>query len=192
MPPPAPASSSFGTPVDPMGWQQAPTAAGQSAYGQMPYGGQPGAYMAKPPRPAVKVGALLVIVGSLISVIGVFLPWITAGGASANGMDFFTDSEFTIYDGPGKAAIVFAVITGSLGIALFFAGRVLAVAIVAIVVATVALFVGIFLIALAMDTADFNPDSSVAVGAILQPIAPLLTLAGAIVATSTRRRWRSA
>ena len=142
---------------------------------------------AKPPRPDVKLGAILVIAGSLISFIGVFLPWATVGNESQNGTGFFVGSDFTIYDNPGAAVIFIALVTVGLGIALFFAGRVLAVAIIAIVAASIALLVGLGMIGITSDTADFG-DGSIGIGAILQPIAPLLTLAGAIVATAKRRR----
>jgi hypothetical protein len=152
------------------------------------FGVAPGMVAAKPPRPDVKVGALLTIIGSIITIIGVFLPWVTVGGESQNGTGVFLTSDLTIFDNPGSAVIVFAVITGGLGIALFFAGRVLAVAIIAIVMASIALLIGIGMVAVASDTSNFG-DGSVGIGAILQPTAPLLTLAGAIVATSKRRRW---
>lgn len=142
----------------------------------------------KPPRPDVKLGAILIMVGSLISIVGVFLPWISGGGESQNGTGVFLDSDFTLYDNPGAGVIVFAVVSAGLGIALFFAGRVLAVAIIAIVVAVIALLVGTAMASIASDTANFG-DASVGFGAILQPIAPLVTLAGAIIATAKRRRW---
>jgi hypothetical protein len=62
-------------------------------------------------------------------------------------------------------------------------------------VAAIALLVGLGLAAMASDTADFGDGSigvGVGVGAIVQAITPLLTLAGAIVATSKRRRWPTA
>ena len=141
----------------------------------------------KPPRPDVQLGAILTVVGSIISIIGVFLPWLSDGGDNQNGTGVFLGSDFTIYDNPGAAVIFFAVVTGGLGIALFFAGRVLAVAIIAIVTAAIALLIGIGMLGIANDTADFS-GGSLGFGAILQPIAPLITLAGAIIATSKRRR----
>ncbi len=170
----------------------APGAPPPPPYGQAPpaYGG-PAAVAAKPPRPNVQLGAILTIVGSLISIIAVFLPWVSGGGESQNGTGVFLGSDFTLYDNPGAGVIVFAVITGGLGIALYFAGRVLAVAILAIVFAVIALFIGIGMVSIASDTADFG-DGSLGFGAIVQPIAPLITLAGAIVATSKRRKWPTA
>ncbi len=194
-PPPPPPPSGQAPPLPVPGNNPPPPGAyGQAppppAYGQAPpvYAGAPGITVAKPPRPDVKLGAILTIVGSVISIIGVFLPWLSDGGESQDGTGIFLGSDFTIYDNPGSAVIFFAVVTAGLGIALFFAGRVLAVAIIAIVMAAIALLIGIGMIGIANDTADFG-GGSLGFGAILQPIAPLITLAGAIVATSKRRRF---
>ena len=47
------------------------------------------------------------------------------------------------------------------------------------------------MVSIAADTANFG-DGSVGFGAILQPIAPLVTLAGSIVATAKRSKWPTA
>lgn len=142
----------------------------------------------QPPRPDVKVGALLIIVGSIVTIVGVLLPWVTARGESQSGTGILIDADLDVYDAPGNTVIFFAAITLGLGVTLFFAGRVLAVAIIAIVAASVAWLIGVALFGIASDTVDVV-DGSLGYGAILQPVAPLITLAGAIVATSTRRRW---
>jgi hypothetical protein len=131
------------------------------------------------------------MVGSLISIIGMFLPWISSGGDSQTGTGIFLDSGFTIYEDPGAGVIVFAVITRGLGVALFFAGRILAVAISAIVVAQSFVFSRPPQGVDRGDTAMCG-HGSVGFGAILQPIAPLVTLAGSIVATAKRRKWPTA
>lgn len=119
-----------------------------------------------------------------------FLPWVSIAGENLNGMSSFRGNDFVFYDGSGIVAIGLAIITAGLGIALFFAGRVLAVAIIAIVMASFAALVGLGMVAIAADGADFG-GGSIGFGAILQPIAPLLTLAGSIAATAKRRRWTS-
>jgi hypothetical protein len=146
---------------------------------------------AKPPRPEVRLAAILAMVGSLISIIAVYLPWVSGGEESQNGTGVFLTSDFTIIDNPGILVIILAVITAGLGIALFFAGRVLAVAIITIVVAVIAVLTGIGMVATASGTSDLT-GGSVGFGAILQPIAPLITLAGGIIATAKRRRWPTA
>lgn len=163
-------------------------------YGQAPppYGGPVGAPAGSPPRPDVKLGAILTLVGSIVTIIAVFLPWVSGGGDTLNGFDTYVSADdFTLYEDPGTAVIFFAVITAGFGIALYFAGRVLAVAILAIIGAAISLFVGIFIVSIASDTADLS-DSSLGFGAVLVPIAPLITLAGAIIATSKRRKWPTA
>lgn len=192
-PPPPPSDSGDGTPPPPYQQPMPPAPGAPPPYAQAPppYAGAAGGPAPKPPRPNVQLGAILTIVGSLISIVAVFLPWVSSDGESQNGTGVFLASDFTLYDNPGSGVIVFAVITGGLGIALYFAGRVLAVAIIAIVAAAIAFFIGIGMVSIASDTADFS-SGSLGFGAVLQPIAPLITLAGAIVATSKRRRWPTA
>ena len=146
--------------------------------------------MVKAPRPDVKVGAIMILAGSIISIIGVFLPWASANGASANGMDdYFWIDDFTLYDvsAPGTVPIVMAVIMAGFGITLLLAGRVLAVAILAIIGAVIAAIVGVVMWGLMLAFSEAQ-GPSVGIGAIVQPIAPLLSLAGAIVATAKRRK----
>ncbi|MGI9646222.1 MAG: hypothetical protein ACR2O6_13030, partial [Ilumatobacteraceae bacterium] len=178
-------------PAQPQYGQQPPP---QPQYGQQPpaqqppghpgYAPPPG-YEEKPPRPDAKVGAGLIIAGAVIMIIGVFLPWFDAGGESANGTDNFITSDLTLIEGPGYLMIGIAVIVGGLGLALFFAGRVLAVAIIAIVMAAIAEFMGLAMVGL---MSDLIIDGDLGIGVILQAIAPLASLAGAIVVTAKRRR----
>ncbi len=145
----------------------------------------------------MKLGAILTIAGSLIAMIGVFLPWATGGGNSYNGLATFIDDEFTSFETPGAVSIFLGLVTIGFGIALFFAGRVLAVAILAIVFASFTLLWGLAVIGITADAVAvgdslFNADEASGdpgFGAILQPISALITLAGAIVCTSKRRRW---
>ena len=147
--------------------------------------------MVKGPRPDVKLGGILVAVGALITILGVFLPWASGNGASVNGMDdfiFTSDGELYFAESPGTVPIVFAVIMLALGVTLIFAGRVLAVAIIAIVGSVIAFFIGLAMIGIASGLTDDVTEASLGIGSILQPIAPLVSLAGAIVATSKRRK----
>lgn len=190
-PPPPPPNSQQ---PPPPGYGQAPPA-GYTAAGSYPGSGFSGGGfsggMVKAPRPDVKIGAILIIVGSLLSILGVFLPWATGNGEAVNGFDDFVFSqEDGLYfaESPGTVAIVFAVVMAGLGVTLFFAGRVLAVAIIAIVGAVIAVFVGLAMIGIAAGLSEDVAGADLGIGAIMQPITPLLSLAGAIVATSKRRR----
>lgn len=166
----------------------------------MPHNAQPGLTAAKPPRPDVKIGAILTLVGSLVTIVGVFLPWASGGGRSFNGMATFIDDSFTAFETPGAVSIFLGLVTIGFGIALFFAGRVLAVAILAIVFAAFTVLWGLGAISIATEAVAVGDSLSNAeetsgdpgFGAILQPISALITLAGGIVCTAKRRRWPTA
>ena len=147
--------------------------------------------MVKAPRPDVKIGAILIIAGSLLSILGVFLPWASGNGENVNGFDdFIFSQEDGLYyaESPGTVAVTVAVVMLALGATLFFAGRVLAVAIIAIVGAVIAVFIGLAMVGIAAGLTDDVASADLAIGAIMQPVAPLLSLAGAIAATAKRRR----
>ncbi len=131
----------------------------------------------------------MIIAGAILSAIAVFLPWLTAEGETQTGTGVFLNKDFEFYDSPGSGVLFFAAVLLGLGIALFFAGRVLAVAIIAIVVASIALIVGIAMIGIVSDTKDLVGTGSLGVGVILLTPAAGLSLAGSIWATSKRRRW---
>lgn len=137
-------------------------------------------------------GALLVLVGAALSFVGAFLPWLSAGGVTGDGFDdyFFgdTERELEIVESPGTAVIVGAVVAFGLGLTLLVAGRVLAVAILAIVVAVIGVIMGFAMVGIVSDTRDWVGDGTLGVGLILQPIGPLVVLGGAIAATAKRRR----
>ncbi len=129
------------------------------------------------------------IAGAAIALVGVFLPWATRSGRSRNGLDRFSWLDgFTFYsiDSPGTFVIIGAVIMLGLGIAIVAAGRVLAVAIIGIVSGALGIVGGLIEVGLIASFAD-SENASLGVGVILQPIAPIISLIGAIIATATRR-----
>lgn len=138
--------------------------------------------------------AILVVAGALLAGIAVYLPWMTGGGETFNGTDTFVTgrsfADLEIIEAPGDAMLLFAAVLLGLGIALYFAGRVLAVAILAIVGAAVTVLLGIGMLTIVNDSRDFigTDTVSLGIGAVLQPIGPTISLAGSIWATATRRR----
>lgn len=149
----------------------------------------------KPPRPNVRVGALLMIIGAVVTAICTALPWLKVDGANGNGFDdYFSnrDGELKILQGPGKIWIFFAVVVVGLGIALYLAGRVLAVAIIGIVFAAIGAFFVLGSITIASDNKDLasaaGNDASLQFGLYLGIVGMLVALAGAITATAKRRR----
>ncbi len=189
-PPPPPPPDDSGTPPPPPGFgpAAAPPPYTEPAYGAATpppgFGPAPG-FAERPKRPDAKVGGSLIVVGAVVAAIGVYLPWLTDGDDTRRGTDLFFTSDGEILDGPGQLMLAMAFVLAGLGIALFFAGRVLAVAIIAIVASSIALLIGIGMIGIASD--DIL-GGDVGIGAILQPIAPIASLAGSILVTARRRR----
>lgn len=182
VPPPPPGYSVAPTPPPPP-----PANYGTPAGGTWGAAPPPGGYVTpKGPRPKVPVGGWLMVAGSALALIGVFLPWVSALGESINGMDDFIGREFDLTESPGSVTIIGALIGLGLGITLVAAGRVLAVAILGVVASAIGVILGIGLVAIASDMADFV-GGDLGIGAIVQPIGPIVALAGAIVALAKRR-----
>jgi hypothetical protein len=135
-----------------------------------------------------------VVAGALVAGIGVYLPWMSGGGETFNGTDTFVTgrsfADLELIEAPGDAMLFFAAVLVGLGIALYFAGRVLAVAILAIVGAAITVLLGIGMVTIVNDSRDFIGADTVGydIGVVLQPIGPAVSLAGSIWATATRRR----
>ena len=132
------------------------------------------------------IGGWLLVVGGGLALLGTFLPWVDLSGDSLSGLDEFLTSEGTRLEAPGAASIVGGIIAAALGITLVAAGRVLAVAIVGIVLSTIGLLVGLGFLVIAADVASWT-SGSIGIGAILQPIGPAVALIGSIIATAKRR-----
>ena len=134
----------------------------------------------------------MVVVGALVAILGTFLPWANLGDETGTGFDFyrFRDNFDVIeVDAPGVIVLFIAGGLMGLGIALFFAGRLLAVAIIAIIVSAIGALVGLVMIAL-MGLVTDDVGGSVGYGVILTMLGPIIALAGSITATAKRRRWR--
>ena len=68
------------------------------------------------------------------------------------------------------------------------AGRVLAVASIAVVAVAIGVFFGVVMVGIVSDTNEFVGDGSLGVGVVPRPVGPLVALAGSSVATAKRRR----
>jgi hypothetical protein len=139
----------------------------------------------------VPIGGWLLLGGAVVMIIGCVLGWVTISGESFNGFGRWiqlreTDDTLYEYDTPAGTFVVFAVILAAFGITLLAAGRVLAVAIIAIIVGAIASITALAVLAVIQDSVsvELGPGLPVVL------IGALATLAGAIVATSKRRRWR--
>lgn len=160
---------------------------GGPAYGGPPpgYGGQP----TKPPRPPVTVASILIIAGACIVILGTFLPWISGAGQSFNGWDLAEFQEQADDSSSAAGYVGLAVIVGGFGIALLAARRVLAVAILAVIFASLTAVAAAVDLVDALDTFD-ELGIDLGVGLYVITVGALVALAGSIWALSVRRTWR--
>lgn len=149
-----------------------------------PYGGAPGFGTApsKPPRPKRPVAGWLMVGGAIVAIVGCALNWFSVGDYDVNG---FTKTLGENND--GAAFTFFAVVIIGLGIAIVAAGRVLACAIIGIVVSA---FLCLGATSDISDVNDLKTFELVSVGPGLYVVllGGLVSLAGSIWITSIRRR----
>lgn len=142
----------------------------------------------KPPRPKANTGSLLLMVGGAAHVIGVFLTWYSGAGVeSLKGMDTFAGPD-GVGDLPNPG--LFWLVIGSLlvvvGAITYFAGRIFAVAIIAVFAAIGALFDAILGFG-AVKNQRFIAAGDVGPGVIVGTVAALVAIAGSIQVLAKRR-----
>lgn len=133
-------------------------------------------------RPKCRVGAVILLAGAAVITLGALLPWFELAGESFNG---FSDLGGEVKDGP--AFVLFAIILAGFGVATLAAGRLLPIAILAVVIASFSALAAIVDLADVMDAVDFV-GASTGPGLPVALVGSLLALAGSIVALATRRR----
>jgi len=189
LPPPpggAPGSANWGAPG---GWAPPPP-----GYGPGP----------KPPRPKAVVGGAIVLAGALLIVLGCFLPWVSGGGSSQNGFDNYYcvndncistsedwDAPYQASDtieleSPGIFGVMGAVVLAAFGLTLLLAGRLPAIAILALIFAGIGVLVASAFFYVASQVVDDLPGLSIGFGVWLQLLGPLVAVAGSIVALAQR------
>ena len=140
---------------------------------------------AKPPRPASPIGGVLMIAGAVIAAVGCFLPWLTIADTTINGFDEGPDDAAL-----GGGVIFFALVLLGMGITTLAAKRILPIAIIGIVAATLCLLVGAAQLADYSDFADVPFfDAEIGPGLVVVVLGSLVALAGGIVACAKRRKW---
>jgi hypothetical protein len=145
------------------------------------------------PRPKSPTGSILIIAGAALNILAAYLPWYKVDGHTLNGMDTFVRKlGLETYEAPGKAWVVMGVIVGGLGIAAFFAGRQLALAIVTLVFAAIGGLVSLIGVGVVSDQKRYDElfaePGTAAIGVILGIVAMLIAIAGSIVVLAKRRR----
>ncbi len=135
--------------------------------------GMPASFAVRGPRPKSPIGSVLIIAGAALLVLAAYLPWYKDGnGVTYTGMDSFARHlGADTFEGPGKVWVGIGVIVGGLGIAAFFAGRQVALAIVTLVFAAIGALISLIGVGVASDQKKYdelfgNPGST-KIGAIL-------------------------
>jgi hypothetical protein len=127
--------------------------------------------------------AALIIVGAAVMCIGTFLPWVTGNGESLNGWDL---ADISGESNDAAVYVALGVILAGLAIAMIAAGRLLAVAIIAVLIASFAA------IAAVIDVGDDGGMGafgfSIGAGLYIILAAAIASLVGSIWALAVRRR----
>lgn len=134
-----------------------------------------------------RLGALLLIGGGAAQALAAFLPWYTAGSVKLNGFDHYVTKDLSEINNPGRIWVTMGVILVGLGVATWFAGRRLVLAIIGVGVAAVTLFTSLLGIGAAQDTKDQSGVGRAGFGAYLGIISALIAFAGSIIILIRRR-----
>ena len=143
----------------------------------------------KPPRPAVTVGAWLMVAGGALMIIGSFLNWFEFDGESFNGFSKGIENEDGTKDGP-----VFSVL-GGLAIAFGFvqlaSKKVLALGILGIITSAFGLIAAVADLSDVNDAVDlvkaFGSDASTGPGLYLVLLGSAVAIGGSIATIAKRR-----
>lgn len=141
----------------------------------------------KPPRPAAKIGAGVLMVGGALHIIAVFLPWYQGGGRSLTGLDDFVTQNGDLLSAPGKVWLVVGAALFALGLTTYLVGRVLGVAIAAVVISALGLFTSLLGVGAASNMRKLYGVGEPATGAFVGIVSILVALAGSIQILSRRR-----
>lgn len=193
--PPAPSQpAGFGAPPPPFGAPGAPTApmmpsapmappaggwAGPPVVGGYPLPG----FAVKPQRPPVVVGSVLLILGGALMVVGSFLNWLSVDAPTLT--SFGVDLSFNGFGGEGETKdgpvfVFLAVVLVAFGVTMLAAKKVLAVAILSVVVASLALLAAYVDVKDVRDSIDELKTLDNAITATMGP-GLWVVLAGAVV-----------
>lgn len=197
------------------GWGQGAPPAGPGGYpGNQGYPQAPGyppgyGYPApKRPRPKAIVGGALLVAAAVLVVIGTVLPWVTAGGNSVNGFDHYvcTSSSFagdicyaseeapSAWEGesadvtlssPGIFGILGALTLLGFGLPLLIAGRILPVAILGLIAASIGVLASLVFVIIVARAAD-DMGASLGIGIWVQALGPIVGVIGGIIALVQR------
>lgn len=133
------------------------------------------------------VGGLLLLGGAVLVVVGSFLTWFSFGDIDVNGFTEFGNRAADEETRDGPVFVTLAVILAGFGITTLAAKRLLPIAILAVIFASLSVIAGLVDYADIQDAQDvFGVEPGPGLPVIL--LGSLVALAGGIVTLATRRR----
>ncbi len=116
------------------------------------------------------------------------MPWYEGGGTSLNGFNDYLTDDLNVLESPGKVWVVVGIILFGLGLATYFVGRQLAIAIISVVIAVIGFFFSLLGVGAAQNTKEITGTGDAALGAFVGIISILIVIAGSVHVLSRRRR----
>lgn len=143
------------------------------------------------PRPSVLSAALLIIAGSVMVVAGAMLPWLEDSTYQLSGNRTFWGRQnegWREVNAPGRFMIVLAVVVGIVGIVLLVMNRVVAVAVLGVIMSTISFFFNLACLSVVNDTQEKLDAGTIGAGVPVAIAGAAAALVGSITATAKRRR----
>lgn len=143
------------------------------------------------PRPTVLSASLLIIAGAVMVVAGAMLPWLQDGSYELSGNRTFWGRQnegWREVTAPGRFMIVLAVVVGIVGIVLLVMNRVVAVAVLGVIMSTISFFFNLACLSVVNDTQEKLGAGRIGAGVPVAIAGAAAALIGSISATAKRRR----
>lgn len=147
-----------------------------------------------PQRPRVLVASMLVIVGAMMVFVGAVMPWLEDRTYRLTGTRTFWGRQnggWREVAAPGRFMIVLAVVVGAVGLVLLIMNRVVAVAVLGVIMSTISFFFNLACLSVVNDTQEKLQAGNIGPGVPVAIVGAATALAGCVIATSTRRREQS-
>lgn len=142
-------------------------------------------------RPRVRAASVLVLVGATMVLAGAVLPWLEDRTYRLTGTRTFwgrQNNGWREVAAPGRFMIVLAVVVGIVGLVLLLMNRVVAVAVLGVIMSTISFFFNLACLSVVNDTQEKLQAGNIGPGVPIAIVGAATALAGSILATARRRR----
>jgi hypothetical protein len=142
-------------------------------------------------RPRVRAASVLVLIGASMVMAGAVLPWLEDNSYRLTGTRTFwgrQNNGWREVIAPGRFMIVLAVVVGVVGLVLLVMNRVVAVAVLGVIMSTISFFFNLACLSVVNDTQEKLQAGNIGPGVPIAIVGAAAALAGSILATARRRR----